>query len=271
MNKTLTGLLLVLGIAFLAAFASWLSPANPQAISLADRLQGPSTSHLFGLDENGADVLSQVIYGARVSVSVAFSVVLVSVSIGLLVGSLAGYAGGWWDQGIMRLVDMFYAFPGFLVALAFVAVLGPSLGNLIFALSFTSWTSFARLIRGEILHLKEREHVQAARAAGAQPVRIVVYHIWPNLFGLLIVQATFAMAATIIAESGLSFLGLGVPATIPTWGSLLSSGRRVLSEAPHVSLAPGLAIMLLVLGFNLLGDGLRNALDPRRVKLNKTN
>jgi peptide/nickel transport system permease protein len=264
MKKIAAGLLLVLGMAFVAVTAPFLAPEDPQAMSLADRLQGPSARHPMGLDENGADVLSKLIYGSRVSLGVAFSVVSISVLIGLLIGSWAGYSGGWTDHAIMRFVDLFYAFPGFLIALAFVAMLGPSLGNLIFALSFTSWTSFARLVRGEVLHLKEREHVQAARAVGAGSWRITVLHIWPNLLSLLIVQATFAMAATIIAESGLSFLGLGVPPTIPTWGSLLSSGRRVLSEAPHVSFAAGIAIMLLVLGFNLLGDGLRDVLDPRR-------
>lgn len=264
MNKIAIGLILVSGMALMALTAPWIAPADPQSMSLPDRLRGPSKSHPFGLDENGSDVLSKVIYGSRVSLGVAFSVVSISVFIGLLIGSWAGYSGGWTDHFIMRFVDMFYAFPGFLIALAFVAMLGPSLSNLIFALSFTSWTSFARLVRGEVLHLKEREHVQAARAIGAGSFRITVTHIWPNLLSLLIVQATFAMAATIIAESGLSFLGLGVPPTLPTWGSLLSSGRRVLSEAPHLSFAPGFAIMLLVLGFNLLGDGLRQVLDPRR-------
>lgn len=264
MKKIIIGVVLVFGMALLALGAPWIAPDDPRAMSLADRLQGPSAEHWFGLDENGSDVLSKIIFGARVSLGVAFSVVGISVAIGLLIGSWAGYKGGWTDHAIMRFVDMFYAFPGFLIALAFVAMLGPSLGNLIFALSFTSWTSFARLVRGEVLHLKEREHVQAARAVGAGAMRITTLHIWPNLLSLLIVQATFAMAGTIIAESGLSFLGLGVPPSLPTWGSLLSSGRRVLSEAPHVSFAPGLAIMFLVLGFNLLGDGLRDVLDPRR-------
>ncbi len=264
MKKISFGLVIVIGMALIALTAPWIAPADPHGMSLADRLQGPGLQHWFGLDENGSDVLSKVIFGARVSLGVSFSVVGISVIIGLLIGSWAGYAGGWTDHVIMRFVDMFYAFPGFLIALAFVAMLGPSLGNLIFALSFTSWTGFARLVRGEVLHLKEREHVQAARAVGAGAWRITALHIWPNLLGLLIVQATFAMAATIIAESGLSFLGLGVPPSLPTWGSLLSSGRRVLSEAPHVSFAPGFAIMLLVLGFNLLGDGLRDVLDPRR-------
>ncbi len=268
MRKISLGASIIVLMALVALLAPWISPQDPHAMALAERLHGPSGSHWFGQDENGSDVLSKVIYGSRVSLGVAWSVVLVSVAFGLIIGSFAGYRGKTTDHIVMRVVDIFVAFPGFLIALAFVAMLGPSLGNMIFALCFTSWTSFARLVRGEVLHLKEREHVQAARAMGAGGLRIVVLHIWPNLLGLLIVQATFAMAGTIIAESGLSFLGLGVPPTIPTWGSLLSSGRRVLSEAPHVSFAPGIAIMTLVLGFNLLGDGLRDVLDPRRA-LNK--
>jgi peptide/nickel transport system permease protein len=268
MRKISVGAAIIVIMALVALTAQWLAPNDPQAMVLAERLHGPSSKHWLGQDENGSDVLSKVIYGSRVSLGVAWSVVLVSAVLGLAIGSYAGYKGKTTDHVVMRVVDIFVAFPGFLIALAFVAMLGPSLGNMIFALCFTSWTSFARLVRGEVLHLKEREHVQAARAMGAGGLRITVLHIWPNLLGLLIVQATFAMAATIIAESGLSFLGLGVPPTIPTWGSLLSSGRRVLSEAPHVSFAPGIAIMTLVLGFNLLGDGLRDVLDPRRA-LNK--
>jgi peptide/nickel transport system permease protein len=266
MKKVVLGLTIIALMALIAVTAPWIAPQDPQTMSLPERLHAPSARHWLGQDENGSDVLSKVIYGARVSLGVAWTVVLVSALIGLIVGSWAGYKGKMTDQIVMRVVDIFVAFPGFLIALAFVAMLGPSLVNMIFALCFTSWTSFARLVRGEVLHLKEREHVQAARAMGAGALRITVLHIWPSLLGLLIVQATFAMAATIIAESGLSFLGLGVPPTIPTWGSLLSSGRRVLSEAPHVSFAPGLAIMTLVLGFNLLGDGLRDVLDPRRVR-----
>lgn len=266
MKKAITGACIILLMAVIALSAPWVAPHDPHSMSLATRLHGPSSEHLLGQDENGADVLSKVMYGARVSLGVAWSVVMVSAILGLIIGSTAGYCGRMTDQVIMRIVDIFVAFPGFLIALAFVAMLGPSLANMIFALCFTSWTSFARLVRGEVLHLKEREHVQAARAMGAGAIRITVMHIWPSLLALLIVQATFAMAATIIAESGLSFLGLGVPPHVPTWGSLLSSGRRVLGEAPHVSFAPGLAIMMLVLGFNLLGDGLREVLDPRRVR-----
>jgi peptide/nickel transport system permease protein len=260
----LTGLAIILLTLAAAIFAPWLAPQDPQLMSLKDGLQGPTLSHPLGLDENGSDVMAKLVYGARVSLGVAWSVILISGTVGLIVGSLAGYFGGWTEQFLMRIVDMVYAFPGFLLALALVAAAGPSLKNLIVALCLTSWTGFARLVRGEVLHLKEREYVQSARAVGASHTRILVLHIWPNLLGLLIVQATFAMAGTIISESGLSFLGLGVPASTPTWGSLLNSGRRVLIDAPHVSFSAGFAIIAVVLGFNLLGDGLRDLLDPRR-------
>jgi peptide/nickel transport system permease protein len=258
------GSLIVVSMALVGIFAPWIASQSPHDMSLSEQLAGPSWQHLFGLDENGSDVFAKVVYGARVSLGVAWLVVAISGTLGLVVGSLAGYYGKWIDQTIMRAVDMIYAFPGFLLALSLVAVLGPSVRNLIFALCITGWTGFARLVRGEVLHLKEREHVQAARALGAGSLRTIVVHIWPNLVGLLIVQATFAMAGTIIAESGLSFLGLGVPPSTPTWGSLLNSGRRVLSDAPHLSLIPGCAILLLVLGFNLFGDGLRDLLDPKQ-------
>lgn len=258
------GLTIVFLFGLVAIAAPWIVPHDPQAMSLTERLEAPSASHPLGLDENGTDVLSRLIFGSRVSLGVALAVVLVCGSIGLLVGSWAGYKGGWTDILIMRVIDIFHAFPGFLIALALVAVMGPSVRNLIFAICLTSWTSFARLVRAEVLHLKEREHVNAARAVGAGHIRLLIVHIWPSLYSLLIIQATFAMASTIIAESGLSFLGLGVPADTPTWGSLLNSGRRVLSEAPHISFSAGFAIKILATGFNLLGDGLRDFLDPRR-------
>ncbi len=264
MTKLKAGTLIVLLVTLTAVFAPFLAMQDPLAMSLPNRLEAPSLQHWLGRDENGGDVFAKLIYGSRVSLGVAWSVVLISASIGLIIGSAAGYRGGWADQLLMRITDMFYAFPGFLIALSLVAVLGPSVFNLILAMCVTSWTGFARLVRGEVLHLKEREHVQSARAVGAGTFRIVILHIWPNLISLVVVQCTFAMAGTIISESGLSFLGLGVPSHTPTWGALLNSGRRVMTEAPHISLAPGLAIVVLVLGFNLLGDGLRDYLDPRR-------
>lgn len=264
MTKLKAGLTIIFLVALVALLAPWIAREDPRAMSLPNRLEAPSASHWLGRDENGADVFAKLVFGARVSLGVAWSVVTLSVLMGLLIGSVAGYLGGWVDQVIMRITDMFYAFPGFLIALSLVAVLGPSVYNLILAMCVTSWTGFARLIRGEVLHLKEREHVQSARAVGATSLRIIVLHIWPNLISLVVVQATFSMAGTIIAESGLSFLGLGVPSGTPTWGALLNSGRRVMTEAPHIALAPGLAIVFLVAGFNLLGEGLRDLLDPRR-------
>lgn len=247
-----------------AVFAPWIAPQSPDVMSLPHQLEGPSMEHPLGLDENGSDVMAKVVYGARVSLSVAWSVILISAFVGLVFGSVAGYFGGWVEQILMRFVDMVYAFPSFILALGLIAMLGPSLRNLIIALCLTSWTGFARLVRGEVLHLKNREYVQSARALGASHPRILVMHIWPNLLSLLVVQSTFAMAGTIISESGLSFLGLGVPPSTPTWGSLLNSGRRVMIDAPHVSFSAGFAIITVVLGLNLLGDGLRDLLDPRR-------
>lgn len=260
-----TGSLLIFFVVIIAILAPWIAVQDPLSMSLADRYQGPSFAHPFGLDQNGSDVFSRVVYGARVSLLVAFIVVFVSLTIGLILGSLAGYFGGWIDSFIMRFIDMLYAFPGFLLALTLVAVLGPSLQNLIFAMCLTSWTSYARLVRAEVLALKTKEYVQSTRALGGGVVRILVLHIWPNLTGPLVVQSTFGMAGTILAESGLSFLGLGAPPETPTWGALLSAGRSVLIEAPHVSIFPGIAILVLVLGFNLFGDGLRDLLDPKKI------
>lgn len=259
-----TGALILIGLATISATAHWICQFNPNEMNLPDQFQPPSHIHWLGTDENGSDVFSKMVYGARVSLTVAIVVVGLSATIGLLVGSLAGFYGGVVDMIVSRVMDLIYAFPGFLLALSLVAVLGPSLKNLILTMSLTSWASFARLVRGEVYHLREREYVVSSRALGAGALRQVVYHVWPNLFGVLIVQSTFAMAGTIVAESSLSFLGLGVPSTTPTWGALLSSGRKFLSEAPYLSLVPGLAIVLLVFGFNLLGDGLRDHLDPRQ-------
>jgi peptide/nickel transport system permease protein len=258
------GAAIVLLIAFCALFAPQLTAIDPNEMHLPDRLQAPSSVHFFGTDENGSDIFSRMLYGSRVSLIVGFSVVLISGVIGLLLGSLAGFFGGTIDFVITRMMDMLYAFPGFLLALSLVAVLGPSLKNLIIAMCVTGWGGFARLVRGEMLYLREKEYVLTARALGAGACRQIVMHIWPNLLGLVLVQATFAMAGTITAEAGLSFLGLGVPSTIPTWGALLNSGRKFLSEAPYLSLIPGLGIVLLVFGLNIFGDGLRALLDPRQ-------
>lgn len=254
----------VFSILIVALFAPLIATHDPNIMSLEHRYQAPSSQHLFGLDQDGSDVFSKVVYGSRISFYVAISVVGICLFIGLIIGSIAGYLGGRADQFFMRLVDMLYAFPGFLLAISLVAVLGPSIHNLILAMCATGWATYARLVRAEVLHLKSKEYVQSARAVGANSFRIVIMHIWPNLVGPIVVQSSFAMAGTIIAESSLSFLGLGAPPTTPTWGALLNAGRKILIEAPHVSVFPGLAIVLLVLGFNLFGDGLRDYLDPKK-------
>lgn len=257
---------ILLSFTFLALIASFLTTETSLEMRLGLQLQPPSWQHWFGLDQNGTDVLAQIALGAQISLGVGITTVSLCVLIGLLVGSLAGYCGGWLDTLLMRILDVLQAFPGFLLTLAMVAVLGPSIQNLIIALCLTGWTGYARLVRGEILHLKTREYVQGAIAVGATPLRVVVLHIWPNLTALLVIQASFGLAGTILTESGLSFLGLGAPPSVPTWGSLLNSGRRVLVEAPHLSLFPGLAIVLLVLGFHLIGDGLRSWLNPKETE-----
>lgn len=248
---------------FTALFAPWLSPHSPDAIDLTHELSRPGPGHLLGTAENGIDVLTHVLHGARVSLVVSFFAVLLSAALGITLGGIAGYAGGLVDEALMRLVDVLLAFPGILLALFITAVLGPSLANVVFALSFSGWTGYARLTRGQVLTLRERDYVQAARALGSGPGRILFRHVLPNAAGPLLVQATFALPGAIVAEASLSFLGLGVPPGTPSWGALVDQGTQYLLVAPHVALFPGIALALTVLGFNLLGDALRDALDPR--------
>ncbi len=245
-----------------AALAPVLSPADPAALDLEGSLEGPSWAHPLGQDRLGRDVLAGILYGGRVSLLVGFSVVGVSLVVGTSLGLWAGYRGGWVDEALMRVVDVLLAFPGILLAIALAGVLGPSLPNLVLALCAMGWVGFARLVRGEVLSLREREFVTAARVLGAGPVRIAARHLLPNLVGVLAVQATFSLAGTILAESTLSFLGLG-PQDVPTWGALLSQGVDYLLFAPHLALFPGLAILVAVLGINVLGDVLRDRLDPK--------
>ncbi|MGZ3713739.1 MAG: ABC transporter permease, partial [Bdellovibrionota bacterium] len=236
---------------------------DPMQISLTEELCKPGAHHLLGCDSNGTDILSILIYGARISIEVGFTVTFISVFVGLMLGSIAGYFGGWRDAALMRLLDVIFAFPGTILAIAIASMLGPSKGNLILCLSLTGWAGYARLVRGEVRAIRGLEYVEAARALGVSNSRIFIYHLWPNIFSPLIVTATFGIAGTILAEAGLSFLGIGVPPGTPSWGSLLNFGRDVLLEAPFVSAFPGLAIMLTVLGFHLLGEGLLIKLDPR--------
>lgn len=260
----LVGGTIIVFMMLLAISAPFLPLSDPNKMSLVQQFAKPSFENIMGLDQNGSSVLSKVLFGSRISLYVALSVVTISCGFGLLIGSIAGYLGGWIDNLVMRAIDMLYAFPGFLLAIALVSVMGPSVENVIFAMCLTGWTGYARLVRGEFLHLKTKDYVFAAQALGASTPRIVIAHIWPNLISPLVVQASFGMAGTILGESALSFLGLGAPVTVPTWGSLLNAGRSHLIEAPHISVFPGLAIMTLVLGFNLFGDGLRDYLDPKK-------
>jgi peptide/nickel transport system permease protein len=256
-----------IAIVSLAAAAAILGPAvvpaDPAAQQLALRLAGPSVAHPFGLDELGRDILARVLAGARISLVVALTVAGVSAAIGTAVGAVAGYLGGAADEGISRVIDTLLAFPGLLLAIALVAVLGPSLRNVLLALVAIGWVGYARLVRGEVLKARELDYVQAARAIGAGTPRILWRHVIPGAMPAVIVQATLGMAAAIVGEAALSFLGLGVQPPTPSWGTMLNGGRAHILDAPHLTVFPGLAIALLVLGFNFLGDGLRDRLDPR--------
>jgi peptide/nickel transport system permease protein len=258
----LAGAAILLLFAAVSALASWLAPHDPGALDLDGALDGPSRSHPLGQDRLGRDVLARLLFGGRVSLTVGIAVVALSMTIGVTLGSLAGTIGGAVDAVLMRAVDVLLSFPGILLVIAVAGVLGPSARNVVFALAVLGWTGFARLVRGQVLSLREREFVLAARAIGAGRARIIVRHLLPNLIGPVIVQATFGIAGVILAESSLSFLGLG-PQDVPTWGKMLQEGTDYLLFAPHLSIFPGLAIALTVLAFNFLGDGLRDRLDPK--------
>jgi peptide/nickel transport system permease protein len=250
-------------VAILAAlFGPALVPFDPAEQELPLRLEGPTGLHWFGLDELGRDIFARVLYGARISLLVGLVVVGVSASIGIVLGAVAGYFGGRIDEAISRVIDILLAFPGLLLAIALVAVLGPSLANVILALALIGWVGYARLVRGQVLRAREFEFVQAARALGASTPRVLVRHVIPTVLPAVSVQATLGMAGAILAEASLSFLGLGVQPPTPSWGTMLSYGKAHLLEAPHLTIFPGVAIAVLVLGFNFLGDGLRDALDP---------
>ena len=243
-----------------------LTPYDPASQELARRLEGPSFAHPLGLDELGRDILARLLAGARVSLLVGLAVVSVSSTVGMLMGSVAGYFGGRVDDLISRVIDVLMAFPGILLAIALVAVLGPSLTNVVLALSVIGWVGYARLVRGQALRAREFDFVQAARALGAGSGRIILRHVLPTALPAVVVQATLGMAGAIIAEAALSFLGLGVQPPTPSWGTMLDAGRSHLFDAPHLTIFPGLAIALLVLGLNFLGDGLRDRVDPKLVR-----
>jgi peptide/nickel transport system permease protein len=258
------GMVLVAIFIIFALFAPWIAPQNPSNIDLPSRLQPPTGAHWFGTDELGRDILSRVIYGARISMLVGGSVVAGSLLLGLVLGSIAGYYGGIADKFFNVIVmNAFLSFPGILLAIAFVAFLGPGIFNLILALCIGGWVGYARLVRAQVLAVKEKEFVEAARALGASDWRIITRHILPNIIQTVIVQAAIGMAGAVLAEATMSFLGLGVPPPTASWGSMLNDGRAHLFDAPHLVLFPALAVMLAVLSFNFIGDALRDYMDPR--------
>ncbi|OIO05020.1 MAG: peptide ABC transporter permease [Desulfovibrionaceae bacterium CG1_02_65_16] len=257
------GLLLVGGMSLAALLAPWLAPADPNAINVNALLLTPCAAHPLGTDALGRDVLSRILYGGRVSLWVGFVAVGISTSIGLALGLIAGYFGRLTDEVIMRLVDVMLCFPSFFLILAVIAFLEPSLTNIMAVIGLTSWMGVARLVRAETLSLRGRDFVLAARVAGAGPTRIIIRHILPNALGPVLVSATLGVAGAILVESSLSFLGLGVQPPDASWGNMLMDGKEVLEVAPWLSVFPGLAILFTVLGYNLLGESLRDILDPR--------
>ena len=257
------GLAIILFLLVIALLAPYIVPYDPVVLDLECRLSSPSTEHLMGTDTLGRDTLSRVVYGTRVSLMIATIVVAVEVLLGVLLGTIAGYLGGVIDGILMRLVDVLLAFPGLILALVIVGVLGPSLVNLAIALVAVGWVRYARVIRGSILSFKERGFVETARAIVCSNMRIATRHILPNVLSPIIVLATLNMGSILLSIAGLSFLGLGAQPPTPEWGAMLNEGRPFMETAPHLMVFPGLMIMITVLAFNFLGDGLRDALDPR--------
>jgi peptide/nickel transport system permease protein len=262
--------LAAIGLALLTVFvvtglaAPWLAPYNPASIDLVHRLQSVSIAHPAGTDELGRDTLSRLLWGARLSLAVSVSVVSVSLALGISIGGLAGYLGGWIDTALTTFaMNTFLALPGILLAIAFAAFLGPGFSNLVLALAIGGWAGYARLVRAQVMAVRDREYVDAARALGAGGLRIFFRHILPNVVQPILVQAAIGMAGVILAEATLSFLGLGIPSPSPSWGAMLNDARLHLFDSPHLVLFPAAAVAGAVLGFNFLGDALRDQLDPR--------
>ncbi|TAA64628.1 nickel transporter permease [Shinella sp. JR1-6] len=258
------GLLIILALIVLAVFAPLLAPHSPYVGDLAkSRLLSPDATHWLGTDDQGRDILSRLVYGSRLTLQVVLLVAIIAAPLGLLVGTVAGYAGGWVDAVLMRITDIFLAFPKLVLALAFVAALGPGIGNAIIAIAITSWPPYARIARAETLTVRNSDYISAVRLMGASPWRIVLRHIMPLCISSLIVRVTLDMAGIILTAAGLGFLGLGAQPPLPEWGAMIASGRRFILDQWWVAAMPGFAILVVSLGFNLLGDGLRDALDPR--------
>jgi peptide/nickel transport system permease protein len=263
----MAGLFIILALIVVAIFADQLAPYSPYEGNLREaRLQPPSWTHSFGTDDQGRDILSRVIYGSRITLFVVVLVAVLAAPIGLLVGTVAGYAGGWVDSALMRITDIFLAFPRLILALAFVAALGPGIENAVIAIAITSWPPYARIARAETLTIRQTDYIAAVKLVGASPWRIVLRHIMPLCVSSVIIRVTLDMAGIILTAAGLGFLGLGAQPPMPEWGALIANGRLYVLDQWWVAAAPGAAIFIVSLAFNLLGDGLRDALDPKATR-----
>ncbi|MGH6762280.1 MAG: nickel transporter permease [Phyllobacterium sp.] len=264
-NKlAMVGLAIIVALLLVAAFADMLAPHSPTVGDLRNaRLLPPGSEYWLGTDDQGRDILSRLIYGSRLTLYVVLLVAIIAAPIGLLVGTVSGYAGGWLDAVLMRITDIFLAFPKLILALAFVAALGPGIENAVIAIAITSWPPYARIARAETMTVRNSDYISAVRLMGASPARIVLRHVMPLCLSSLIVRVTLDMAGIILTAAGLGFLGLGAQPPLPEWGAMIASGRRFILDQWWVAAAPGIAILIVSLGFNLLGDGLRDALDPK--------
>ncbi|WP_199589808.1 ABC transporter permease [Lujinxingia litoralis] len=261
----IAGMFILAAVALVAIFSPWFAPYELSHMDVTRQLEGPSSSHWLGTDENGADVLTLLIYGTRVAAVVGIATVSICATVGVILGAVSGYFGGWIDEVLMRLTEILMAFPGILLAILLIFITQePSLVAVIGALSVSGWSSYARLVRGQVLAVRDQDYVEAARATGLPTWRILQRHVVPNTFAPVIIQATFGVAGAILAEASLSFLGLG-PQDLPSWGGLLDQGASYFLLTPHLAVVPGLAIMFTVLAVNFVGDGLRDVLDPRKL------
>jgi peptide/nickel transport system permease protein len=263
-NKlSILGLFIIFLTFLVSLLATVLAPYHPLKISISNRIQPPSQSHIFGTDQFGRDVYSRILHGAKISLIVGIYSVVLGALVGILLGSLGGYFGGWLDSIVVLIMDTIISFPATLLAIGLMAVMGPDLKNIILALAFISIPRYGRVVRGVVLSIREKEYIEAAHASGSGDFKIILIHVLPNAMAPLIVVTTIGVANAILTEAALSFLGLGVPPPAPSWGNILSDGRNFITQAPWLTIFPGLAISLTVLGFNTLGDGLRDLLDPK--------
>lgn len=262
----LIGLLLIVAILSVALLAPWIAPHDPVQMSTEHRLEKPSSAYFLGTDHLGRCILSRIMFGARISLGISFLVLVMIMSVGILVGTISGYLGGKTDYVIVGIIDVLLAFPGLILALVIAGMLGPSITNVMIAMASVQWVGYARIIRGMVASIKEKEYVQAARSGGSRHLPLIIRHILPNAISPVIVLATLDMGSTILAISGLSFLGLGAQPPNPEWGAMLNDGRPYMNMAPWIMIFPGMAILITVLAFNLMGDGLRDFFDPREVR-----